>query len=117
MNARTGQPIPGLFGIGQGYSLETSDLAVNAEQRVGAKADSVGLYIKQIGNKILNKILPHARPQLLVPPLSPLSMVPSLTTQNFMAPAQSRALTQNNKPVYLDYLAKMKTAAPMTLHG
>lgn len=71
MNQRTGQPIPGLFGIGQGYSLETSDLSVNAEQRIGAKADSVGLYIKQIGNKILTKILPYVKARLLMAPMSP----------------------------------------------
>ena len=39
-------PLPGMFGIGQGFSLETSDPSVNAEQRRGAKADSVGVYIK-----------------------------------------------------------------------
>ena len=55
MNARQGnQPIPGLYGIGQGYSLSTSDNSVQAELRPGGKADSVGLYIKQIGNKILS---------------------------------------------------------------
>jgi len=39
-------PLPGLFGVGQGYSLATSDPSVQAEMRPGAKADSVGLYIK-----------------------------------------------------------------------
>lgn len=38
--------IQGIYGIGQGYSIDTSDPSVNAEQRKGAKADSVGLYIK-----------------------------------------------------------------------
>jgi hypothetical protein len=53
IDSKTLKPITGLYGIGQGFSLETSDSSVNAEQRRGAKADSVGLYIKQIGNKIL----------------------------------------------------------------
>lgn len=43
---RNNAPIQGLFGIGQGYSLSTSDNSVQAELRPGAKADSVGLYIK-----------------------------------------------------------------------
>ena len=47
MDARFGNvPISGLYGIGQGYSLATSDPLVQAELRPGAKADSVGLYIK-----------------------------------------------------------------------
>jgi hypothetical protein len=54
MDAKYGRTITGLYGIGQGYSLPTSDPSVQAEQRYGAKADSVGLYIKQIGNKILS---------------------------------------------------------------
>jgi len=53
INKMTNRPISGLYGIGQGYSLATNDLSVQAEPRIGAKADSVGLYIKQIGNKIL----------------------------------------------------------------
>ena len=51
---KTGKAIMGVYGIGQGYSLDTSDPSVNAEKRGGAKADSVGLYLKQIGNKILS---------------------------------------------------------------
>ena len=47
MDARNGnKPILGLFGIGQGYSLATSDLTVQAEMRPGAKADSFGLQMK-----------------------------------------------------------------------
>ena len=59
LNARQGnQPVPGLYGIGQGFSLSTSDHSVQAELRPGGKADSVGLYIKQIGNKILSQLFP-----------------------------------------------------------
>ena len=55
MDAKNGnKPILGLFGIGQGYSLATSDLTVQAEMRPGAKADSFGLYMKQIANKLLS---------------------------------------------------------------
>lgn len=69
MNARLGnQPIPGLYGIGQGYSLSTSDNSVQAELRPGGKADSVGLYIKQIGNKILGQLLPSKKIRYLMPP-------------------------------------------------
>lgn len=69
MNARNGnQPIPGLYGIGQGYSLSTSDNSVQAELRPGGKADSVGLYIKQIGNKILSQLLPTKKIRYLMPP-------------------------------------------------
>jgi hypothetical protein len=50
-----------LYGIGQGFSLETSDYTINAEARKGAKADSVGLYTKQVGNKILAQLLPSRR--------------------------------------------------------
>jgi hypothetical protein len=62
----TNRPISGLYGIGQGYSLATNDLSVQAEPRIGAKADSVGLYIKQIGNKILAQILPNQKIQFVV---------------------------------------------------
>jgi hypothetical protein len=48
----------GLFGIGLGYSLKTTDNLVQAEQKQTAKADSVGLYVKQIGHKILPFLLP-----------------------------------------------------------
>ena len=62
MDARNNnRAIPGLYGIGQGYSLSTSDNAVQAELRPGGKADSVGLYIKQIGNKILSQLLPKKK--------------------------------------------------------
>ena len=61
MDSKSLKPIPGLFGIGQGYSLATSNAMVQAELRPGAKADSVGLYIKQLGNKILSQILPHSK--------------------------------------------------------
>ena len=59
------KPIYGLFGIGQGYSLATSDLSVQAEMRPGAKADSFGLYMKQIGNKLLSQLLPFKKIRLL----------------------------------------------------
>jgi hypothetical protein len=36
----------GIFGIGLGYSLKTTDNLVQAEQKATAKADSVGLYVK-----------------------------------------------------------------------
>ena len=68
MDARFGNaPIAGLYGIGQGYSLATSDPLVQAELRPGAKADSVGLYIKQIGNKILSQLLPNSKIRLVMP--------------------------------------------------
>jgi hypothetical protein len=70
MDSKTGLPIHGLFGIGQGYALATNDPSVQAEQRIGAKADSVGLYIKQTGNKILSKIIPEKSPNLMEPPKS-----------------------------------------------
>lgn len=47
----------GLFGIGLGYSLKTTDHHVQAESKITAKADSVGLYVKQIGHKILPFLL------------------------------------------------------------
>lgn len=43
----------GIYGIGLGYSLKTTDNLVQAEQKSTAKADSVGLYVKQIGHKLL----------------------------------------------------------------
>ena len=47
MDARNGnKAISGLYGIGQGYSLGCGDHFVQAETRPGAKADSVGLYIR-----------------------------------------------------------------------
>lgn len=64
-NSVTNKSIPGMYGIGQGFSLATSDLSVQAEQRQGAKADSVGLYIKQIGNKILSQIIPNAKTYMI----------------------------------------------------
>jgi hypothetical protein len=36
----------GIFGIGLGYSLKTTDNLVQAETKITAKADSVGLYVK-----------------------------------------------------------------------
>jgi hypothetical protein len=48
----------GIFGIGLGYSLKTTDNLVQAEAKPTAKADSVGLYVKQIGHKLLPYILP-----------------------------------------------------------
>ena len=68
MDSKTAAPIAGLFGIGQGYSLATSDPMVQAEMRPGAKADSVGLYIKQVANKILSQILPNTPFNLATPP-------------------------------------------------
>ena len=47
----------GIFGIGIGYSLKTTDNLVQAEQKPTAKADSVGLYVKQIGHKLLPFLL------------------------------------------------------------
>jgi len=67
MDAKFGRPIPGLYGIGQGYSLPTNDPSVQAESRYGAKADSVGLYIKQIGNKILSQVIPQKKIKFVVP--------------------------------------------------
>jgi hypothetical protein len=61
------RPINGLFGIGQGFSLATSDNSIQAEQRTGAQADSVGLYMKQIGNKILSQIIPKVPIHLVTP--------------------------------------------------
>lgn len=68
MQAQSRKPITGLYGIGQGYSLATSDMTVQAELRQGAKADSVGLYIKQIGNKILGQLLPDSEIRMAAPP-------------------------------------------------
>ena len=48
----------GIFGIGLGYSLKTTDNLVQAEMKATSKADSVGLYVKQIGHKLLPQILP-----------------------------------------------------------
>ena len=67
MHAQTRRAVHGLYGIGQGYSLATNDSSVQAEQRHGSKADSVGLYIKQIGNKILGQILPSSIFKLAAP--------------------------------------------------
>ena len=63
----------GIFGIGLGYSLKTTDNLVQAETKITAKADSVGLYVKQIGHKLLPFLLgpisryagssPQARPK------------------------------------------------------
>jgi len=47
----------GIFGIGIGYSLKTTDNLVQAEMKATSKADSVGLYVKQIGHKLLPQIL------------------------------------------------------------
>ena len=47
--------------------MPTSDYTVNAEQRVGAKADSVGLYIKQIGNKLLSSLMPSVGGRIVTP--------------------------------------------------
>jgi hypothetical protein len=74
MDAKYGNPITGLYGIGQGYSLPTSDPSVQAEQRYGAKADSVGLYIKQIGNKILQQVLPHKKIKFVTPQSSDIAI-------------------------------------------
>ena len=52
-----GRTLENVFGIGIGYSLKTIDNLVQAEQRNNTKADSVGLYIKQIGHKLLPQIL------------------------------------------------------------
>ena len=76
MQAQSRKPITGLYGIGQGYSLATSDMTVQAELRQGAKADSVGLYIKQIGNKILGQLLPDSEIRMAAPPAPDLE-VPS----------------------------------------
>jgi hypothetical protein len=35
--------------------------------RPGAKADSFGLYMKQIGNKLLSQLLPFKKIRLLLP--------------------------------------------------
>ncbi len=51
----------GLFGIGLGYSLKTTDHHVQAETKLTAKADSVGLYVKQIGHKLLPFLLGPAK--------------------------------------------------------
>ena len=45
-HAETGAVIQGLYGIGHGFSLKTSDPSINAEQRKGLKADSVTVYLK-----------------------------------------------------------------------
>ena len=89
-----------MYGIGQGFSLPTSDSSVQAEQRLGAKADSVGLYIKQIGNKILNQIVPYKRAQYVIPGPSDYGVTSSpdlcgKTTQGFkpLPTASIRAIT------------------------
>jgi len=46
-------PFSNLFGIGMGYSLRTNDAALNAEARLNLRADSVGVYFKQTGAKLL----------------------------------------------------------------
>jgi hypothetical protein len=60
MDARVPQfpVVPGLFGIGQGYSLSASDGFIQAEKSFGAKSDSVGLYLKQTANKVLGQLIP-----------------------------------------------------------
>ncbi|CDW84955.1 UNKNOWN [Stylonychia lemnae] len=60
----TNKPIEKLFGIGIGFSLKTTDNLVQAEQRSNAKADSVGLYVKQIGHKLLGQLLNRPRTSL-----------------------------------------------------
>ena len=50
---KSGKVIDGLFGIGIGYSMSASDTNVQAEMRLGSKADAVSLYVKHLGNKLL----------------------------------------------------------------
>ena len=50
-----------MYGIGIGYSLKTIDNLVQAEQKNNTKADSVGLYVKQIGHKLLNQLVSRPR--------------------------------------------------------
>lgn len=60
----------GIFGIGLGYSLKTTDNLVQAEMKATSKADSVGLYVKQIGHKLLPLILPGGVPTMTRPKTS-----------------------------------------------
>lgn len=53
LDSETRMPIMNMYGIGMGYSLKTNDMSLNAESRGNLRADSVGVYFKQTGAKIL----------------------------------------------------------------
>jgi hypothetical protein len=112
----------GIFGIGLGYSLKTTDNLVQAETKITAKADSVGLYVKQIGHKLLPFLLgptsryagssPQGRPKTSITVAQPqaqqrvLSSMPP--SQSLIAHSQS---SKDKSPPMTIPSAKIKSQA------
>jgi hypothetical protein len=106
----------GIFGIGLGYSLKTTDNLVQAEMKATSKADSVGLYVKQIGHKLLPQILPTGVPSMTRPKTSSTAKVRTETMRTthqsyFMIKSPSKL------PEYNDRAKQLSTHSALQHQG